>query len=268
MKIRGEKSQQGVAAKFPKSLFILYPITRSMDYTYKQYIDEIIHSRGRFNCGEKYHERHHIKPQCLGGKNNEDNLVDLFADEHFIAHKLLALENPDVIGIVRTYSMMAFVKNNTTHERYECTPEEYAEARVLISDTIKQLYANPQNHPCYGKHPSDDTRKKQSVAAKNRLKDPTKNPMYGKRGAANPNYGRKVSDEFRENCRIRMLANNPMRGATGGKNPRAKQVVRISDGKIYECGQYAAEDNNIPYSTFRERCRRGIGFYYNDLGKC
>ena len=157
---------------------------------------------------------------------------------------------------------MAFMKNNTTHERYECTPEEYAEARKLVSDTIKKHYSDSKNHPCYGKHPSDETRRKQSETAKNRLKDPTKNPMYGKRGKDNPNYGRKASDEFCEKCRTRMLTNNPMKGMNGEKNPRSKQVIRISDGKIYGCGKDAASENNIPYSTFKERCRKGIGFYY------
>lgn len=34
--------------------------------TYNEYINNIIDGRGRFNCGEKYHERHHIVPKCLG----------------------------------------------------------------------------------------------------------------------------------------------------------------------------------------------------------
>lgn len=33
-----------------------------MALTYKQFIDNILRTRGRFNCGEEYHERHHILP--------------------------------------------------------------------------------------------------------------------------------------------------------------------------------------------------------------
>lgn len=36
-----------------------------------------------------YYEKHHILPKCMGGKNNEDNLVLLTAKEHFISHLLL-----------------------------------------------------------------------------------------------------------------------------------------------------------------------------------
>lgn len=36
-----------------------------------------------------YTETHHIVPKCMNGTNKKDNLVELTAREHFIAHKLL-----------------------------------------------------------------------------------------------------------------------------------------------------------------------------------
>lgn len=38
-----------------------------------------------------YFERHHIKPRCVGGSDDEDNLVLLTGREHFVAHCLLAM---------------------------------------------------------------------------------------------------------------------------------------------------------------------------------
>jgi len=38
-----------------------------------------------------YKEIHHIKPKSMGGTNDESNLVQLTAREHFIAHMCLAL---------------------------------------------------------------------------------------------------------------------------------------------------------------------------------
>ena len=55
--------------------------------TYIEFINDILNTRGRFACGDEYHERHHIIPKCMDGSNNEDNLIDLFAREHFVAHK-------------------------------------------------------------------------------------------------------------------------------------------------------------------------------------
>ena len=56
--------------------------------TYNEFINNILNTRGRFNCGAEYYERHHIQPRCLNGSDEEDNLIDLYAREHFIAHKL------------------------------------------------------------------------------------------------------------------------------------------------------------------------------------
>ena len=63
--------------------------------TYQDFINNILETRGRFNCGDEYHEKHHIIPKCMDGTDDEDNLIDLYAKEHFIAHKLLALENKE-----------------------------------------------------------------------------------------------------------------------------------------------------------------------------
>lgn len=59
--------------------------------TYKEFIDNILETRGRFACGDEYHERHHIVPKCIGGGNEELNLIDLYAREHFIC---LCQEHP------------------------------------------------------------------------------------------------------------------------------------------------------------------------------
>lgn len=40
-------------------------------------------------CDGFYTETHHIIPKCINGTNDKNNLVELTAREHFIAHKLL-----------------------------------------------------------------------------------------------------------------------------------------------------------------------------------
>jgi hypothetical protein len=150
---------------------------------YEEFISNIIATRGRFSCGEEYHERHHITPRCLGGTDDESNLVDLFAKEHFIAHKLLAKENPDKNSLVYAWSCMAFVKGNN-QERYELTAEEYAEARKAISEVMHNRII------------TDEARENMRKASQAKVKNPEyiqkqkashkglqageKNPMFGK----------------------------------------------------------------------------------------
>lgn len=69
--------------------------------TYNEFIQDILDTRGRFGIPKgEYKERHHIIPQCMAGTDDEDNLIDLYAKEHFIAHKLLVEENPDNYSLI------------------------------------------------------------------------------------------------------------------------------------------------------------------------
>ena len=228
---------------------------------YNDFITNILNTRGRFECKNEYHERHHIIPKCLGGTDNEDNLIDLYAKEHFIAHKLLADENSDNIKLVQAYAIMAFTSNQY-EKRYELTPEEYEEARKKFSTALKERYKNKESHPSYGTHISEER--------KRRISEANKGNKYC--------LGRVVSEETRK--KISEANKNPsaeyrqylsdIRKGKGlrGENPNAKAVVRLSDGKIYPCMKDAAEDNNINYSTFRTRVRKQQGFIkYEDYIK-
>lgn len=104
--------------------------------TYEQFIQNILNTRGRFSCGDEYCERHHIIPKCMGGTDAEDNLIDLFAREHFIAHKLLALENPNNKSLVASWWCMCYLRKNNINQEI-CTPEEYEEARINFSNSQK-----------------------------------------------------------------------------------------------------------------------------------
>jgi hypothetical protein len=108
--------------------------------TYEEFINNILETRGRFACGEEYHERHHIVPKCMDGGDEEENLIDLFAREHFEVHRLLALENPDNDKLTYAWWMMANVKDKNQN-RTKITAEEYEEAKTALSDIRKEKFS-------------------------------------------------------------------------------------------------------------------------------
>lgn len=57
---------------------------------YKLHYDLLISKAESRLLEEQYYEIHHIIPRCLGGLDNDDNLIKLTAKEHYIAHMLLA----------------------------------------------------------------------------------------------------------------------------------------------------------------------------------
>ena len=196
-----------------------------METTYKEFIQNILDTRGRFECGDEYHERHHIVPKCLDGGNEEENLIDLFAREHFIAHKLLAKENPENKSLAYAWTMMAWAKNED-QERYQVTPEEYEEAKISLSklvservfseETIEKMRRakvgvfDGENNPMYGKHHTQETRnrisaKRQGKPAHNKGKSMSENT---KQKLREQKTGKKYSDEV-----------NKKKGLPGEKNP-------------------------------------------------
>jgi hypothetical protein len=71
-----------------------------------KHYDSLI-SRARSRALSGYSERHHIVPRCLGGSDRQENLVDLTAREHYIAHQLLMKIHPSSVALARAANMMA-----------------------------------------------------------------------------------------------------------------------------------------------------------------
>lgn len=191
--------------------------------TYHEFINNIIGTRGRFNCGDEYHERHHIVPKCMGGTNDEDNLIDLFAREHFIAHKLLAQENPDNNSLIYAWCCMAFAKNDYEC-RYELSPEEYEEARITLSAARKGVKSGSPSDETVNKirqglksawENNDALREEYSIRMKQRWADDA--------------YRAIVTQNMRESCPHRSGEDHPMYGKTHSEETRAKMRENHAD---------------------------------------
>lgn len=108
---------------------------------YWKFINDIVQKRGQWGLTkDQYFEGHHIIPKCFGGEGNtkakHPNIIRLTAKEHFIAHKLLALEFPNCRPLVNAWNMMAHPKGKTKRD-FEITPEDYAILRELWSTHMK-----------------------------------------------------------------------------------------------------------------------------------
>ena len=262
--------------------------------TYEKFINNILEARGRFNCGEEYHERHHIVPRCIGGGNNTENLIDLFAREHFIAHKLLALENPKNKKLVYAWWCMTTANGKHTDDSYKLTPEEYEKIRIMYSKSItgednpfygkkhteetrikiseNHADVSGENNPNYGKPRSDETKQKLSELRKGKFTGED-NPFYGKKhteeakkkmseerkekfiGEGNPFYGKKHTEETKKKLSI---------SNSRGNSARARKVIRLFDLKIYDCLSDVMDDNKISKSTLIDRCKKHRDFMYYD----
>ena len=238
-----------------------------MEFTYEEFINNILETRGRFACGDEYHERHHIVPKCMGGTNNEKNLIDLFAREHFEAHRLLALENPDNKKLTHAWWMMSTRLSSSELEE-KITAEEYEESRKAFSQMM-----SGENNPMYGK-PSPMLGTHLTDEQKQHLRELNL-------GERSPKYGVHLSEETKEKIRLSHIGKIPteearlnMRNAHLGKNmgkdhANAKQIAQYDlDGnfiKVWPCIVDVAREYNIRGSAISQACkenRSAVGYQF------
>lgn len=135
---------------------------------YNNFIEGILNSRPneRFEGAE----RHHILPKCMGGKDEADNLVFLTPREHFLAHKMLAEENPHNRGLQFGWWKMCQGRNCYTAEEYEQAKQNMLHQPKSESFKAKLSEANKINKKgntnFLGKHHSEETKRKISQAKK------------------------------------------------------------------------------------------------------
>lgn len=80
---------------------------------YKLIYEKIIaHARNR-SILTGYKENHHILPRCMGGGDDENNIVALTPEEHYICHQLLVKIYPYQKSLWRAVRMMTYVSNST-----------------------------------------------------------------------------------------------------------------------------------------------------------
>lgn len=143
-------------------------------------------------------EKHHIIPKCIGGSDEEKNLVVLTCKEHFVAHKLLvkiAEKKNDKNALIKlTHSLWWFYNGNQKeckhiskygkqyvsfkllNKKIGITEEtrnkmkQNWEKRRLIPESIETKNKKSKSH--IGLHHSEETKKNMSKAQLERYKQP------------------------------------------------------------------------------------------------
>jgi len=152
---------------------VLYP----QEYTYEEYIHCILQIRDNTKSKDFYQEKHHIIPRTMGGDDSPDNLIWLFPEEHYFAHKLLAEENPHNGGLQYAWWMMANKTRNQKIQRdYFVEAKDYAKIKQRISILMGNRMRGVPKTESFKKQMSE------RFSGEN-------NPNYGKTGELSPTYG-------------------------------------------------------------------------------
>ena len=206
--------------------------------SYKDYIDRILTNRDNVKDELNYQERHHIIPKCKGGDNSENNLIYLYPEEHYYAHKLLAYENSEDKQLILAWMCMSSLSSRNI-QRNIVNAQEYALSKKLYSDTLKGVPRKPEtikkisehhadvsgsNNPMFGKTHTDEVKQKLREANLGKVK-----PEEVKRKISTSLKGRQISEETRK-----LIGANHW-DCKGGKHPQARKVECIETGEIFDC---------------------------------
>lgn len=201
-----------------------------MDYQ-KVYEQLVARAKGRIvDC---YTEQHHVMPRCLGGLDDENNIVRLTGREHLLAHLLLVQIYPTNEKLFAAAWLMSslgrlsckqyeWLKIRASKYHAERLKQQWEdiEFRKWQSEKTKKQWDDPEyrkRRTEFSKQMWKDSefRKKMSSAFSQRNKKRWENPAYREKmsakrseetkkkmsiarlGSKNPNWGKTCSEETR-----------------------------------------------------------------------
>lgn len=175
-----------------------------MNYHLKRY-ERIVQHYVNYPPGDSFCERHHIKPLCMGGEDNRENIVVVPARAHIICHYLLHKAYPQNVELAHAFAMMCV---NNKHQNRVFSSRLYEAAKIARSRALKGK-PRPEWVKEKLRKPKSDTSK-----------------YFGNTNARG-NFGKKrgpMSSTHKENVRIALQSHYESR-----KRKTAEKIARLRE---------------------------------------
>ena len=248
---------------------------------YRKYIELIDYAKSEEYELQEYYEKHHIVPRSFYEKkhmsidNSDDNLVALNLTDHFLCHWYMSKCCVQKMKRSMEYAvvLMSNMVNCKTNREDTAIAKAVAFAlskvdkmKIPMSEgTRKKLSESKtgENNPMFGKHLSEEHRKKLSDALTGRVftEEQKKKLSESKTGENNPMFGKHLSEETR---------NRISEAKTGiiFTEEHRKKMSQANKGKIYaptksviqysKDGEFIAEYSSIMEAERYTGCNNSI----------
>ena len=126
------------------------------------------------------------------------------------------------------------------------------EAKQKISSKAKERFSRPGNHPMYGKHPSDETREKQKIKAKQRWQNAEERQKMSEI----------AKERFKDTLEKEKVSRTKIEKgvAKDFKNPRARPIYCVNLNRIFWGAKEAHDELGVDQSAIAACCRKKYGF--------
>jgi hypothetical protein len=183
---------------------------------YQQIYNNLI-DRATRRISEGYVEKHHIIPRCLGGTDSKENIVNLYPEEHYLAHLLLCKVNkgnPKLLYAAINMTTGSMINNGKRNNKaYGWLRRQYAESMSGDNNPARRN-PNLQKEAAkkrVGQKRTEETKVRMSAAQKGRtFSEETKRKMAEAAKNRPP-----ISEETRAKLKGRI----PNRSWAGKKQP-------------------------------------------------
>lgn len=164
---------------------------------YAKWYDNLIQKAVKREAPGGYYEVHHIIPKSFGGADSKNNLVNLTAREHYIAHLLLwKMKFAGLYHSKMAYAMATFFHGTKYKRKFDLKMNSrmYESFKIDYADQVR-IYQSGENNPFYGKKHSEETRKIIGEKSKQKtFKSGPDNPQWGKKLDLTPEQRKAKSD--------------------------------------------------------------------------
>lgn len=200
-----------------------------------------------------YTEKHHIIPKCMGGDDEDSNIVTIPYRYHLIAHLILVRVFPDNAKL--NYSIWLMLQKDKS--------SKFSTRFLTKQKELSMVMRSGENHPVFGKYKT--TEEKEIIKNKYRgsnnimarkVLDPQGN-IYGSiKEAAKINklpydtLAKWLSGETKNNHGWTYLSGDKTDFSNRNNEKSSKKVIN-SEGKVYKSITEACKLNNIPFTTMR-----------------
>jgi hypothetical protein len=203
---------------------------------YQQIYDNLIDRAAR-RISEGYVEKHHIVPRCLGGTDSKENIVNLYPEEHYLAHLLLCKlndGNSKLLYAAMNMTSGAMINNGKRNNKaYGWLRRQYAES---MSGDNNPNRRNPEIQKKaglkrVGQKRTEETRARMSAAQKGRtFTEETKRNMAIAAKNRPP-----VSEDTRKKLSVKSKGRiGPWAGKTMSAETKAKMSASQQGKKMSE----------------------------------
>jgi hypothetical protein len=202
-----------------------------------------------------YVEKHHIIPRCMGGLENKENIVELYPEEHYLAHLLLCKIYPNnqklLYATMNMTSGSMINSGKRNNKLYGWLRRRYAES-MSGDKNPNRRNPNIQKEAAkkrVGQHRTQETKARMSAAQKGRtFSEETKKKM-SESAKNRPSISETTRKKLSERSKGRI---GPWAGKTMSDETKAKMSISQKGKKMSE----AAKEKMRVAAKIREEKKR------------